>query len=152
MKIYRIAFIGHNQIDDKCSLRTSLDALIKEKITSKEHVEFYVGNNGDFNDLVSVSVRMVQQKVGNQNSSLMAVMPYHTEHDFFFERLCEGVLFPVRLNTDPEVAIAQRNRWMIDHTDLLVAYVEPNRDDDAATALKYAQKEGVEIINLARQE
>ena len=41
---------------------------------------------------------------------------------------------------------------MIDNSDLLVAYVEPNRKGGALAALKYAQKQGVEIINLATKE
>ena len=41
---------------------------------------------------------------------------------------------------------------MIDNSDLLVAYVEPNRKGGALAALKYAQKQVVEIINLATEE
>ena len=38
---------------------------------------------------------------------------------------------------------------MIDHADLLVAYVESDRNGEAMTALKYAERKGVKIINLA---
>jgi hypothetical protein len=38
---------------------------------------------------------------------------------------------------------------MIDRADLLVAYVEADREDSAVSALEYAQGKGVEIINLA---
>ena len=41
---------------------------------------------------------------------------------------------------------------MIDNADLLVAYVEPDRKGGALTTLKYAEKKGVEIINLAIEE
>ena len=41
---------------------------------------------------------------------------------------------------------------MIENAELLVAFVEKGKNGGAMTTLKYAQKLGVEIINLALQD
>jgi predicted Rossmann fold nucleotide-binding protein DprA/Smf involved in DNA uptake len=38
---------------------------------------------------------------------------------------------------------------MVENTELLIAFVEEGRKGGALTTLKYAEKQGVEIINLA---
>ena len=149
MDIYRIAFIGHRKISEKHRLEEPLDEIIKEMLHEKEFVELYVGCDGDFDILASVSAKMVQRNVGNQNSRLVLIQPYHTEDDSFYERFYDKVRYPIDSTTDAETAIAKRNQWVIDHADLLVAYVEPDRHGGALKTLKYAEKKGVRIINLA---
>ena len=41
---------------------------------------------------------------------------------------------------------------MVDNSDLLVAYVEDGREGGALTTLKYAERRGIEIVNLAISE
>ena len=58
----------------------------------------------------------------------------------------------IESKTHPKAAITKRNQWMMDNADLLIAYVEPGRKGGALTTLKYAEKQGIEIINLAGTE
>ena len=149
MDTYRIAFIGHSKINDKHRLEAPLDEIITEKIHSNEQVELCFCGDGDFDILASVSAITVQRTVGNQNSRRVMVLPCHTKDDWFFERAYDEVRYPVDPATDAETAIAKMNQWVVEHIDLLVAYVESECHDSAWTALKYAEKKGVNIINLA---
>ena len=45
-------------------------------------------------------------------------------------------------------AITARNRWLVDNCDLLVAYVK-NRFSGAGQTLRYAEKTGTRVLNLA---
>ena len=50
-----------------------------------------------------------------------------------------------------KVAITERNRWMVEHADLVIVFVEKD-SGGAYTALKYAKKLEKEVINLAEDE
>ncbi len=148
METYRIAFVGHREIKENHRLEALLDEIIREALCEKAFVELLVGSVGDFNLLASVSAKMVQRAVGNQNSRLVLITPYHTQDDDFYERFYDEVRY-IELEEDHQTVASKRNKWMIDHADLLVAYVEPDRNGEAMTAFKYAEEKGVRSINLA---
>ena len=62
------------------------------------------------------------------------------------------IQYPIDGKTHPKSAITKLNQWMVDNSDLLVAYVEDGREGGALTTLKYAERRGIEIINLAISE
>ena len=72
--------------------------------------------------------------------------------DEYYEKFYDEVQYPVSFKTYPKSAITKRNKWMIDNSELLVAFVEEGRKGGALTTLKYAEKKGVPIINLALQD
>ena len=55
MNTYRIAFIGHRKIDGRFRFQPRLDAIIKEMITRKVRLEFYVGCEGAFDTSCNIS-------------------------------------------------------------------------------------------------
>ena len=147
METYRIAFIGHREISEKHRLEDPLDGIIKEMLHEKEFVELLVGSVGDFHLLASVSAKMVQRSVGKQNNRLVLITPYHTRDDDFYERFYDEVRY-IELEDGHQTIAFKQNKWMIDHADLLVAYVESDRNGEAMTAFKYAEEKGVRSINL----
>lgn len=148
MDVYRVVFIGHRKIDEQHRLEAPLDKIIKEKLNERAFVELLVGCNGDFDILASVSAKMVQRAEGKQNSRLVLVKSYHTKDDDFYERFYDEVRY-IELKNDHQSIDSKRNQWMIDHADLVVSYVEPDHHGEVMKALKYAEKKGVKIINLA---
>ena len=149
MNIYRVAFVGHRAIKDPYRLEALLDGIITEMLHSKEYVELCICGDGDFDILASVSAKMVQRAEGKQNSRLVLIQHCRTDNDAFHERFYDEVRYPVDSAIDAETAIAKRNQWVIDHIDMLVAYVEPDRHDSAWATLKYAEEKCLKIINLA---
>ena len=68
--------------------------------------------------------------------------------DIYYKNYYDEIYYPIDRNTHPKSAITKRNRWMMENSDLLIAYVEDGRKGGAMTALRYAEKLGVKIINL----
>ena len=149
MDIYRIAFIGHRYIEGHYGLEDQIENIIREKLHSKEYVELYVGRNGDFDISVASATKRVQKALGHHNSSLILLQPYPMKDDPDFEKFYDEIWYPIDSKTHPKAAITKRNQWMIDNADLLIAFVYPDQKGGALTTLKYAEKQGVEIINLA---
>ncbi len=148
MKVYRIAFVGHRQIEDQMHFESRLEHILRAYLHNKEYVEFYVGRNGDFDISVASAVKRLQKAFGNHNSRLILVQPYPMKDDPYFEKFYDEIYHPVKSTTHPKAAITKRNQWMIDNADLLIAYAEPNRCGGAAVAVRYAEKHGVKILNL----
>ena len=149
MDVYRIAFIGHRQIIGHYRLEDEIEKIAKDKLRKKEYVEFYVGHNGDFDILVASAIKRAQKAVGHENSSLILVQPYPMKNDKYYEKFYDEIQYPLDSKAYPKSAITKRNRWMIENTDLLIAFVEDERKGGAYTALKYAENLDKQIINLA---
>ena len=78
MNIFTVAFFGHRIIDNPFPVEQNLEKIIRELLHSKEYVEFLVGRDGDFDQLVSSTVRRCKRAVRDDNSALVWVMPYET--------------------------------------------------------------------------
>jgi len=147
VNIYRVAFIGHREISNIMKVEDMLEELIRNLIREKEFVEFYVGRNGDFDISAASCIKRVQKTLGHANSSLILTLPYPVKDIEYYEKFYDEIIIPV--STHFKAAITVRNKWMVDNADLLIAYVEENKTGGALSALKYAKKQEVQIINLA---
>lgn len=151
-EIYRVSFIGHRQIDRFRFVEEHLDQIISELLNNKEYVEFYVGRNGDFDTMVASAVKRGQKAYGAANSSLILVLPYTVSDMELLEQFYDEIWLPEELyKVHYKSAITKRNEWLVKNSDLLVAYVV-NDSGGAAYCLKQAQKEGVQIKNIAIEE
>lgn len=64
------------------------------------------------------------------------------------EEQYDSVIIPPSLNhVHPKAAIKERNRWMVENCNLLIAYVTHDHGG-AATALRMAEKQGVEVFRI----
>ena len=151
MEIYRIAFIGHREIYGQYDLEDRIESLIKEKLREKEYVDFYVGRNGDFDIFAASAVKRAQKSFGKHNSTLTLVQPYRMKDDVYYERFYDAIEYPISSATHPKAAITKRNQWMMNHSNLLIAYVESDRCGGAMAALKYAEQRGLLTVNLSKK-
>ena len=133
------------------SLTARIEQIIRSFLREKEYVEIYLGRNGDFDISAASAVKRAQKAIGHHNSSLILVQPYHTKNDDCYEEFYYELQYPISSKTHPKAAITKRNEWMIDNSDMLIAYVEKDRNGGALKTLKYAEKAGLKIINLAEQ-
>ena len=78
MDVFTVAFFGHRIIERPSLIEQRLEKLIRELLYSKEYVEFLVGRDGDFDQLVFSAVRRCKNSVRGYNSALIRVMPYET--------------------------------------------------------------------------
>lgn len=60
--VYTVCFFGHRIIDDFRSAESAVERLISEMIDKHEFVEFLVGRDGDFDQIVTSSVIRYKKK------------------------------------------------------------------------------------------
>ena len=149
MEIYRVSFIGHRVLYKIQHIEDRLKRIFRELLYKKEYVEFYVGRNGDFDIVVASAIKRIQKDLGNHNSSLILVLPYHAKDEKYYEKYYDEMCMPVGREVHYKAAIMKRNEWLIENSDLLIAYVE-NESGGAYKTLKYAERKGIEIINIAK--
>ena len=53
MEPFTISFFGHRRIENLVSVESKLIRIVRDLLKSKAYVEFLVGRNGDFDQLVS---------------------------------------------------------------------------------------------------
>ena len=78
MDTFTVSFFGHRVIENPLAVERRLETLICELLTSHGYVEFLVGRDGDFDQLVSSVIRRCKRTVRADNSSHVWVMPYET--------------------------------------------------------------------------
>lgn len=57
MEIYTVTFFGHRYIDQFFGAEDGVTSIIRRIINEKEYVEFLIGRDGEFDQIVSFSVQ-----------------------------------------------------------------------------------------------
>ena len=154
MTVFTISFFGHRQLSDSLAVEKKLQVVIQEQLFSKEYVEFLVGRDGEFDQLVSSTVRRCKRTIRDDNSSLVLVLPYETaeyrnNEESFHEYYDEIEICAASAEKHFRSAHQTRNRSMVDRSNLVVFFVE-HESGGAYTTMRYVEKKGVQIINLAK--
>lgn len=63
MNLFAVSFFGHRQVDDPFLIERQLESIIRELLLTKEYVEFLVGRDGEFDQLVSSTVRRCKRTI-----------------------------------------------------------------------------------------
>ena len=124
-----------------------MESIVRGLLYQKEYVEFYVGRNGDLDISAATAIKRAQKALGNHNSSLILVLPYPAKDQKYYREFYDEVYLPIDRKTHFKAAITKRNEWMIDHSDLLIAYVKHSHGG-AYKALLYAEMKGIKINNI----
>lgn len=153
MELFTVSFFGHREIMNNIEIEKRLAEIIKELLMTKEYVEFLVGRDGDFDILAASAVRRVKKELDSNNCSLVLVLPYMKAEFRDNEERFLNYYDNVEIDGESsgsyyKAAIKIRNQHMINRSQLLICYVEHNKGG-AYTVMKYAEKLGCEIINLA---
>lgn len=145
-------FAGHREVY-QANIANRLDEAIEQIIKTDDSVRFLVGGMGDFDGMCSSAVRRAKKKYPAKQISLELVLPYLTqelnENKSYYETSYDDIIVPIELaGVHYKSAITKRNRWMVEKSNYLIAFVY--RDFGGAfTTLRYAEKKGLQIINLA---
>lgn len=111
-------FFGHRDTPDivKPLLREVLLDLIEDHGVK----QFYVGNQGNFDAMVCCLLAEFERSHGIQYDVVLAYLP--RKSDPFFEAYY--TILPEGIETvPPRFSIDYRNKWLIDHSDIVVTYV-----------------------------
>ena len=124
-----------------------------EKIDLEEKTLFYCGGYGDFDRLSAEVCRSI--KDSNPNCETVFITPYITEPQqekikFLIDSgLYDSAIYPPLENVPLKFAIVKRNEWIIDESDIIIAYVN-HTHGGAYKALEYARRKKKFIVNLAK--
>ena len=111
---------------------------------------FYTGAMGEFDSLFSTAVR--KAKKADPHIKLICVKPYmtndiNTDRDYY-AAMYDNIIIPDELaGIHYKAAIKARNRWMIDNSDVVIAYTI-REHGGAYEARRYAEKKSKNIITI----
>ena len=144
-----VTFCGHRDCPNE--VLPGLRQVLEKLIQCKDATKFYVGNEGRFDCMVQTVLCQLQSKY--PYICYEVVLAYLPSGD-----RGQGTdntpltLYPEELDTVPKrYAISHRNRWMVDHADCLVSYIEHDWGG-AAKMYQRALNKGLTVINLGKNE
>lgn len=146
-------FAGHREVY-QANISEKLDEAISKILSSGDSAfQFLVGGMGKFDEMCASAIRSAKKKYPNLEITLSLVLPYMkqevNESKDYYELLYDDVIIPFELaGVHYKSAITKRNRWMVEQSDWLIAYVY-REFGGALTTLHYAEKQGLQIINVA---
>ena len=153
MDVFTVSMFGHRRVVDSVSVERALERLVRQLLLEKEYVEFLLGRDGDFDLLAAAVIRRCKQTVRDDNSAMVWVMPYlKAEYkrdpkaflDYYDEiEVCEPAAYF-------KTAFRNRNRQMVDRSDLAVFYVEEPRGG-AFETMRYAEERKIAIVCLSER-
>ncbi len=121
-------------------------------IKNKYYVEFLIGRNGQFDEIVSGAINKSKKEIRDDNSSHVLVLPYLTAEyknnveyfeDFYdIIEICE-----VSSCEHFKKSIRIRNQEMVDRSDLVVFYLN-KKVGGAYKTYKYALEQDKKILVL----
>ena len=115
-----VTFIGHSDASEK--IAHLLEEIIVKLIENHNADTFYVGVNGNFDNIVShilVKLKKVYPQI--KAFSVLAYMPTNSKT---FKKYELETILPEEVSMAlPRFAISKRNFWMINKCHILVSYV-----------------------------
>ena len=137
-------FFGHRDAPSKIegTIRETIERLILEGATC-----FYVGNNGNFDSMAHRQLKQLREKY--PHIRYYVVLAYLPTEKYEFDITDYGeTIYPEGLESvPPRFAISKRNQWMVEKSEIVVAYVKYSTGG-AAQAKKLAERKGKRVINL----
>lgn len=137
-------FFGHKNapVSIKEILKNEILRLVDEGC-----VEFYVGNNGNFDYYVQEILSDISKTRSDVKFSV--VISYLNER--VMNKIDDLSLFPEGLEKAlPRFAINKRNEWLIKKSDIAIVYVK-NTFTNSYKLMVKAIKKGIMVINLGEK-
>ena len=152
LDIFTVSFFGHREISHFQEIEQKLETLIYDLLKHHEYVDFLVGRNGEFDQMVSSTILRVRKRMGLSNCSLILVLPYETaefrdNEESFRAYYDEIEVCQSSCQAHYKSAIQIRNREMVDRSDLVVFCVE-RKSGGAYQTMRYAEKQNSDCLNI----
>ena len=100
--------------------------------------KFFVGNRGSFDHLAATAIKLLKKR--HLDVSLFLLLSYHpAERTVYLTEGFDDSYYPPLENVPRRYAIIRANRFMIDHADSIICYV--NHGGNAGGLLEYARRQ-----------
>ena len=145
-----VTFCGHSNFRKSFNYEEKMIAIFEKEIADKS-AEFYLGGYGNFDNFAYACCK--KYKKTHPNVSLIFVTPYIREeyqkaHLGFHNERYDGMVYPPIENIPLKFAILYRNKYMVEESDFVIAYITHNYGG-AYKMYSYAKSKGKNVINIA---
>ena len=140
-----VTFCGHAQVAQVEVVKAWLCA-VTQHLIEQGATTFYLGGYGTFDSLAAAVLR--EQKKRYPQIELILVLVYLDGNKDASGY--DSTVYPPLENVPRRFAISHRNRWMVDTSDVVVAYVLHDWGG-AATTLRYAKRKKKQIISYCKE-
>ena len=142
-------FIGHREASSE--VLPALREAVERHIVEYGVTEFIVGNYGGFDRMAAKAV--IEAKTQHPQITLTLLLPYHpAERPIDLPPGFDGSFYPPNMEKVPRrFAISKANRYMVDHTDYLIAYAW-HPASNARNLVDYAIRKNIAVTNIAKSE
>ena len=136
-----VTFCGHRHTQDTPELRAWLTSNV-EKLIAEGADTFYLGGYGDFDHIAASVVWTLKQKYPQIEAVLVLAYLGRAVNGERYDR----TMYPEIEGGPMRFAIVKRNRWLVDNSDVVIAYVILDSGGAAATR-RYALRKNKRVIN-----
>ena len=148
-----ITFCGHSTFHNTDEYEQKILSILEEKVADN-YADMYLGGYGNFDSFAYLCCKKYQRT--HPNVSLVFVTPYLTleyqkRHLKSLNETYDCIVYPEIEGKPLKFAISYRNRWMIEKSTFVIAYVSEKRGGAYAT-YRYAKRLGKDIYNLYSAE
>ena len=140
-----VTFCGHAQVAQIEVVKAWLCA-VTQRLIERGATTFYLGGYGAFDSLAAAVLR--EQKKRYPQIELVLVLAYLDARKSI--SAYDNTVYPPLERVPRRFAISHRNRWMVDTSDVVVAYVLHDWGG-AATTLRYAKRKKKQIISYCKE-
>ena len=141
-----VSFVGHREVADEPEVRRWLEESVSALILEGADT-FYLGGYGRFDCLAADVVWRAKEQYPQIRSYL--VIPYLNRS--YDAARYDGTIYPPLEQIPQRLAIVKRNEYMVDRSDVVVAYVLYSFGG-AAQTLRYAEQRKKWIIRFSQEK
>jgi uncharacterized phage-like protein YoqJ len=146
-----ITFCGHKDISDRQMILNKLIETL-EPYFKGAPLTFYCGGYGGFDSLASQAIDILRKTHSEIKVEKVYVTPYIAasckEKLDALKNYYDEIIYSPLENVPLRFAISRRNEWMVDNSDIIIAYVKFGWGG-AAKTLEYAKRKNKQIINIS---
>ena len=136
----RVMFCGHREVLEVQAVERWLCTVCAQLICEGA-TQFFFGGYGKFDSLCAkVMIRLKQE---NPHIRMVLVLPYLNRK--MNDGMYDETVYPPLESVPPKVAIPRRNEWIVDQSDVVVAYVL-HHCGGAAKTLASAERKHKRIV------
>lgn len=140
-------FFGHS--DSPNSLEPQIEAAILDLIENHGVDRFYVGTHGNFDSMCFRVLKKLSEKYPIDYArvySAVSIKSYgYDDGDYNHKLIPDGIEKAL-----PKFRINYRNRWMINQSEYVIAYITSPIGTGAALYAEEAEKKGKTLIKLGK--
>ncbi len=152
LNTYTVSFFGRRILESPMLMEQRLEILIRKLLKEKEYVEFLVGRDGEFDQIVSSVIRRCKRNIRDDNSAHIWVLPYPTaefrHHEESFRQYYDEIeICDSAATSHFKGAHQARNRAMVDRSNLVVFCIQ-HENGGAWQTMNYAKRRAVPYMNI----